>query len=251
MPGPPKLPSLSEQLASTPLSGANAGYVEALYEQYLRIPPGSIRAGAAISMRCRPDRRGERAHGPVIAAVAARTQAGRLRTRRQRPRLRREASASEKQAAVSRLMQIYSNRGHLIAQIDPLGLLQRPRPRVLDLDYAGLSDADLDTEFYTASRNEWIAQRATLREIIARLETVYCGHIGAEFAHVSNTDERLWLQDEFQLGRMQHRFSDRGAAQSAVAADCRRGTRALSAYQVCRPEALLARGRRCADCVAE
>ena len=46
-----------------------------------------------------------------------------------------------------------------------------------------------------------------LREIIARLEAVYCGHIGAEFAHVSDTDERLWLQDEFQLGRMQYRFS--------------------------------------------
>ena len=32
------------------------------------------------------------------------------------------------------------------------------------------------------------------------------GTIGAEFAHVSDTDERLWLQDEFQLGRMQQRF---------------------------------------------
>ena len=36
---------------------------------------------------------------------------------------------------------------------------------------------------------------------------MYCGTIGAEFAHVSDTDERLWLQDEFQLGRMQQRFS--------------------------------------------
>ncbi len=104
-------------------------------------------------------------------------------------------------------MQVYGNRGHLVAHIDPLGLLQRPRPRVLDLDYAGLSEADLDIEFYTVSRNEWIPKRATLREIIARLQYIYCGHIGAEFAHVSDTDERLWLQDEFQLGRMQQHFS--------------------------------------------
>ena len=48
-------------------------------------------------------------------------------------------------------MQIYSNRGHLVARIDPLGLLQRPRPRVLELDYSGLSEADLDTEFFTGS----------------------------------------------------------------------------------------------------
>ena len=195
-------PSLLEQLASTPLSGANASYVEALYEQYLR-DPASVDAAWRSYFDALPSRGGpERAHSPVIAAVAARTQAGPLAAARPAP----AGVASEKQAAVSRLMQIYSNRGHLIAHIDPLGLQQRSRPRVLDLDYAGLSDADLDIEFYTASRNEWIAKRATLREIVARLEAVYCGHIGAEFAHVSDTDERLWLQDQFQLGRMQYRF---------------------------------------------
>jgi 2-oxoglutarate dehydrogenase E1 component len=46
-----------------------------------------------------------------------------------------------------------------------------------------------------------------LREIIAMLERTYCGTVGAEFAHVSDTEERLWLQDEFQSGRMGHRFS--------------------------------------------
>jgi 2-oxoglutarate dehydrogenase E1 component len=102
---------------------------------------------------------------------------------------------------------MYSSRGHLVAKIDPLGMMQRPRPRVLDLDYVGLSEADLDHEFYTSARNAWIAKRAPLREIIARLERVYCGPIGAEFAHVSDSDERLWLQDQFQLGRMEQRFS--------------------------------------------
>jgi 2-oxoglutarate dehydrogenase E1 component len=63
--------------------------------------------------------------------------------------------------------------------------MKRERPRVLDPEYVGLSDADMDTEFYTGTRNDWIAKRATLREIIARLEQVYCGTIGAEFAHVS------------------------------------------------------------------
>ena len=62
-------------------------------------------------------------------------------------------------------MQSMSNRGHLVANIDPLGLMQRERPRVLDLAYLGLTDADLDVEFYTGSRNGWIAPRATLREI--------------------------------------------------------------------------------------
>jgi 2-oxoglutarate dehydrogenase E1 component len=189
--------------AGPPFSDSNAAFVEALYEQYLLDPSQLDASWRGYFDTLTAGQSAERAHGPVIAAVAARTQAGAIAPTGPAP----DAVASEKQSAVSRLMQIYSNRGHLIARIDPLGLLQRPRPRVLDLDYAGLGDADLDTEFYTATRNEWIAKRATLREIIARLEAVYCGHIGAEFAHVSNTDERLWLQDEFQLGRMQHRFS--------------------------------------------
>jgi 2-oxoglutarate dehydrogenase E1 component len=195
--------SLPELLASTPLSGANAPYVEALYEQYLRSPDTIDPAWRRYFDTLPPSAKPEQAHSAVIAAVAARTQAGRGGPSVVQP----AADAGEKQAAVSRLLQIYSNRGHLIAHIDPLGLLQRPRPRVLDLDYAGLSEADLDTEFYTGSRNDWMPRRARLRDIIARLEQVYCGHIGAEFAHVSDSDERLWLQDEFQVGRVQHRFS--------------------------------------------
>ncbi|HQR49972.1 MAG TPA: 2-oxoglutarate dehydrogenase E1 component, partial [Steroidobacteraceae bacterium] len=47
----------------------------------------------------------------------------------------------------------------------------------------------------------------TLREIVAQLKHIYCGTIGAEFAHVSNETERLWLQDRFQVGRMQQHYS--------------------------------------------
>jgi len=86
-------------------------------------------------------------------------------------------------------------------------LQERPRPYVLDLEYFGLSDADLETEFFTGSRNHAIAERAKLRDIIADLKFIYTDTIGAEFAHVSNSDERLWLQDGFQLARMQRRFS--------------------------------------------
>ena len=114
---------------------------------------------------------------------------------------------SARQGAVSRLVQIYANRGHLIAKLDPLGLSRRDRPRVLELSYFGLDEADLDRSFFTGSRVADVPQRSTLRDIVAMLERTYCGTVGAEFAHVSDTDERLWLQDEFQSGRLNHRFS--------------------------------------------
>jgi len=78
---------------------------------------------------------------------------------------------------------------------------------VLELQYFGLSDADLETEFFTGSRNHAIPERATLRKILADLKFIYTDTIGAEFAHVSDTEERLWLQTGFKLRRMQRRFS--------------------------------------------
>ena len=193
-------PSLAELQAGSPLSGSNASYVESLYERYLGDPAGIDPAWRAYfdALPATPSR--EQPHTPIIEAIAA-------RARLAPEPVAAAAMGSEKQAAVSRLIQMYSQRGHLVARIDPLGMMQRPRPRVLDLDYVGLSKDDLDHEFYTSARNAWIARRAPLREIIARLERVYCGPIGAEFAHVSDTDERLWLQDQFQLGRMEQQFN--------------------------------------------
>ena len=97
--------------------------------------------------------------------------------------------------------------GTCVAKIDPLELSLRPRPRVLDLDYFGLTPADLDAEFYTGSRIEAVPLRMKLRDILAQLEYVYGGTVGAEFAHVSDSDERLWLQDQFQEGRLKGSFS--------------------------------------------
>ena len=92
------------------------------------------------------------------------------------------------------MIQVYANRGHLVARIDPLGLMDRPMPSVLELGYFGLKDSDLDTEFLTGSNSSAIPARMKLRDIVATLKFVYCDTIGAEFAHVSSTEERLWMQ---------------------------------------------------------
>jgi len=198
--------TLSELLASSPLYGGNAAYIEPLYEQYLRDPASVDATWREWFAQLGPGRQGEQPHTPLVEAIARRAQ---------RPRLLASAAgdegaasmASAKQGAVSRLVQIWANRGHLVANLDPLGLLERPMPRVLQLDYFGLSEADLDTEFFTGSRTGSIAQRMPLRAIIAELKHIYGGSIGAEFAHVSDTEERLWLQDEFQSGRVHNKLT--------------------------------------------
>jgi 2-oxoglutarate dehydrogenase E1 component len=194
--------SLADQLATTALSGGNAGFIEDLYEQFLRDPSGVDPAWREYFKGLGSG--GDIAHGPIRERLLARVQ--------QPPTPAaaagsQSAGASAKQGAVSRLIQVYANRGHLIANIDPLGLQQRAKPYVLDLQYFGLSDADLDTEFFTGSRNHAIPERTTLKNILKDLKFIYTDTIGAEFAHVSDTEERLWLQDRFQVARMQRRFS--------------------------------------------
>jgi len=195
--------SLADQLAASALSGGNAGFIEDLYEQFLKDPAAVDPAWATYFSGLNGGATDEIAHGDVRERLLARQQA---------PIVHGSASgasdlAAAKQGAVSRLIQVYANRGHLIANLDPLGLQDRGKPSVLNLDHFGLSDADLDTEFFTGSRIEAIRERSTLKAILSTLRFIYCGAIGAEFAHVSDSDERLWLQDHFQSTRMLRRFS--------------------------------------------
>ena len=196
-------------LPATPLAAGNAAYIEDLYERYLADPdsvePQWREYFAGLGGQA------DIAHGPLIQEIARRPANGAGAASAAVPATHAASavtgSAGAKQAAVSRLIQTYMNRGHLIAEIDPLGLMVRPRPRVLDLEYYKLTEADLDTEFYTGSRNDAIKPRLPLRDIFAQLRHIYSGTIGAEFAHVSDTTERLWLHDRFQTGRMQERLS--------------------------------------------
>lgn len=195
--------SLRALLDSTPLGAGNAPYVESLYEQFLADPASVEPQWREYFSGLIDGARNETAHGPIRDALAKRAREIRVApTPASIP-----SDASAKQGAVSRLVQVYSNRGHLLADIDPLGLMRRPVPEVLELSHFGLTDADLDTEFYTGSRTDAIAKRMKLRDMIAQLRYIYCGTIGAEFAHVSDSTERLWLQNRFQEGRIQQRFS--------------------------------------------
>jgi 2-oxoglutarate dehydrogenase E1 component len=198
---PPARLSVRDFYDTSALGGGNAAYVEELYERYLADPdsvPGEWRAyfqglGSGRDI----------AHGPIRAALLERARNGHAA-----PTARAAAGDDAKQGAVARMVQVYAHRGHLVADIDPLGLMVRERPHVLDLDYFGLSDSDLEREFYTQSRSPAIPARMRLKDIIAQLELIYCGRIGAEFAHVSTASERLWLQDAFQEGRLNARFSN-------------------------------------------
>jgi multifunctional 2-oxoglutarate metabolism enzyme len=116
-----------------------------------------------------------------------------------------------KQAGVARLINAWRERGHLVADIDPLGL---PRPAHVDLEPAahGLSIWDLDRTFHAESFGV-----LPLRTLLDRLRNTYAGKTGAQFMHIDSRDERKWIQERLESAAEQ--FSLDAATQRRVLKD--------------------------------
>jgi 2-oxoglutarate dehydrogenase E1 component len=195
---------IKHQYDTSHLQGANATYVEWLYEQYLA-EPGSVPPQWRQYFGTLATTGAEVPHGPIVQAVAER-----LRQRSGPVAAAaahgEPAPAIEKQAAVSRLIQVYSLRGHQVADLDPLGLWQRPAPAVLSFDFLGLDESDLQREFSTGGLAGTGHTRMKLQDILALLKQIYCGKLAAEFAHISRARERLWLREQFEACRVHWTF---------------------------------------------
>jgi 2-oxoglutarate dehydrogenase E1 component len=198
---------LQKLYQSTPLQGANAAFIEALYEDYLEAPERVPAVWRRYFDSLGGDF-GDVAHGPIVASIGKRMSQP-LRVNGAHAADLQPASdlAEEKQAAVSRLIQVYSLRGHQIADLDPLGLLERHVPAVMKLDFLGLGEADFDTEFFTGGLAGTGHDRMNLRDILALLRHIYCGKLAAEFAHISRARERLWLRENFEDWMTEGSFS--------------------------------------------
>ena len=116
-------------------------------------------------------------------------------------------SIDERQGKVIRLIQSYRNRGHLKAKLDPLGMMERRFVEDLDIEFHGLSNEDLDQVFYTDTLDTG-SDKSTLREIINRLEEIYCGNIGIECNHIMESEERRWFQRKFESKLQEYSFDD-------------------------------------------
>src|SRR5208283_2983003 len=119
-----------------------------------------------------------------------------------RPRLPGGASARyaeiAKEAGIMQMINAYRVRGHLIADLDPLGA-EPSYHAELDPGTYGLTIWDLDREFLTGSLGEAIGEGApkalaTLREILETLRQTYCGKVGCEYMNIQVPEQKRWLQ---------------------------------------------------------
>lgn len=194
--------SLQQIYAASPLFAGNADYVEDLYARWLQDP-------ASVGARWRQFFAEHAPPAPgALAGVPAASTSPRPPSASSGARSGLPQPSAEKLAAVSRLVQLYSMRGHQIAELDPLGLDKRPMPVVMRLDQLGLGEADFDTEFYVGDFAGQSDVRMTLRELLAALKRVYAGKVGADFAHLSRGRERRWIREQLERGMQGDRYSD-------------------------------------------
>ncbi|KAL7877815.1 hypothetical protein SRHO_G00044580 [Serrasalmus rhombeus] len=125
----------------------------------------------------------------------------------------------EDHLAVHNLIRAYQIRGHHVAQLDPLGILTAdidsfvPSDLITTIDklgFYGLDESDLDKTFQLPSTTFIGGHETTLplREIIHRLETSYCGHIGMEFMFINNVEQCQWIRQKFETPGIM-KFTDR------------------------------------------
>jgi multifunctional 2-oxoglutarate metabolism enzyme len=102
----------------------------------------------------------------------------------------------EKQAHVLRLVNMYRVRGHLLANVNPLGgeeVLAHPE---LDPAFHGLSVWDLDRRFFVDDLPG--ERRRPLREVLDLLRDAYCGTVGIEYMHIQDPDQKRWIQERVE-----------------------------------------------------
>ncbi len=104
-----------------------------------------------------------------------------------------------KQAKVDALVGAYRRLGHQSAKVDPLNLRRRTVPE-LSLDYMGLTEADLDSEFDFLLGSQRTSM--TLRAIVSLMEETYCANVGIEYMHIEDFTIRRWLRDRIEAGRL-------------------------------------------------
>jgi 2-oxoglutarate dehydrogenase E1 component len=150
------------------LYGDNAAYLSDLYQEYIRNPEGVDPKWQRVF----------RDMGPIASGgqVDERTTIDSIRA--------------------LMLIRAYRVRGHLAANLDPLGIEKRETHLELEPSYYGFGPADLDRLIYID--NVLGFERASLKAILDRLRKTYCNTIGVEFMHIQDPVQKAWIQERIE-----------------------------------------------------
>src|SRR5688572_30577499 len=195
-----------ELLASSYLFGANAPFIEELYEKYLVNPAAvpdewreyfdrmQVLPGSATK---------DVAHAPVVESFVQRAKRGEFGAARA---LAAEPVAPERlQVAALLLVTAYRISGSRWATVDPLKRMPRPAQPELEPAFYDLAEADLDQ---VVNAGSFVGlDRTSLRNLIQALRDTYCRNIGFEYMFIGERAQRQWIQERIEPVRAMPGFS--------------------------------------------
>ncbi|BCO19233.1 2-oxoglutarate dehydrogenase subunit E1 [Alteromonas sp. KC3] len=183
---------------SSHMAGANAAYVEELYEAYLEDPQSVSETWRQIFDNL-PKVDGvelETNHTAIknqFRQLAALGPTARMSS----PSVPSANVSDDRQVKVLQLINAFRFRGHQNANLDPLGLWKQERVRDIELSHHNLSEQDFDSVFNVGSYAIG-KDSMSLGELFKSLNRTYCGSIGAEYMHITDTDQKRWLQQKIE-----------------------------------------------------
>ncbi|GAJ77317.1 LOW QUALITY PROTEIN: 2-oxoglutarate dehydrogenase E1 component [Vibrio sp. JCM 18905] len=176
------------------LAGANATYVEDLYELYLSDPDLVSEEWKRVfeGLPKPSEEVAEQPHSRVrdyFRRLARETKHYNVQVS--------DPDVDAKQVKVLQLINAYRFRGHEAAELDPLGLWQRPTVAELDPAFHNLTEDDFEETFNVGSFA--VGQETMkLKDIYEALNKTYCGSIGAEYMHMTDTEQKRWIQQRLE-----------------------------------------------------
>ena len=182
-------------ILATAMNGGNATFIANLYAKWVEAPDSIDRDFAALFASL-----GDEAKAVLSDAVGPSwaprpTEFGRAEPAAAKPNgavppVSRQATIDSLRALM--FIRAYRVRGHLEADLDPLGLRRAGHHPELDPASYGFTEADMDRPIFI----DMVLGRetATMREIIAILRESYCGKIGVEFMHIQDPGQKSWIQ---------------------------------------------------------
>ncbi|HEX4885685.1 MAG TPA: 2-oxoglutarate dehydrogenase E1 component [Casimicrobiaceae bacterium] len=181
---------MKELESTSTLFGANAPFIEELYERYLADREAVDEQWRAYFDELRGDAQ-DVAHAPVVESFRE------LARSRKAAYAMVDSASMHKQVLVLQLISKFRTLGMFRADLDPLKRAERPYIPDLDLATYGFSEADLDTEFDVGSFKGG-PPRMRLRDLIAALEETYTRTFGAEYMYISDTQTKRFLQQRIE-----------------------------------------------------
>ncbi|PWC19181.1 2-oxoglutarate dehydrogenase E1 component [Brenneria roseae subsp. roseae] len=180
-------------LDSSYLAGANQSYIEQLYEDFLTDPDSIDLSWRSIFQQ--------------LPTTGVKPDQLHSKTREYFRRLAKDSSRfassvtdpdkDAKQVKVLQLINAFRFRGHQQANLDPINLRPQIPVAELDLDYHNLTPDDLQETFNVGS---FAIGKDTMKlaDLYEALKRTYCGSIGAEYMHITSTEEKRWIQQRIE-----------------------------------------------------